>query len=171
MPKYARLNPDDTIAEIRSDLRDRPDDIPAKGVRWFLYEDAKNVDFNFYSLGGLKLSGDVVTNDVKPRELEQIQSTMINKIKSIAEKKIIAIMPIHKQRNFTALGVESLLSYGADVNSWPDQLRNLVTQGVAAFAEIKRIRDVSNAKELEVLALDFQSIQSYDIDAGWPDVV
>ena len=68
-------------------------------------------------------------------------------VKAEAERRILAIMPEYKQRNYLALGLEATVTYGADATQWPSDLQAAHAQAQSAWDQIKAIRLASNALE------------------------
>ena len=102
-------------------------------------------------------------------EIEAMRLSKISKIKAIAERKILAIMPDHKQRNALALGIEMVATHGSDPAGWPADMRAVHSALMGQWASIKAIRAASNTKEAEVAALKTASaVHGYDVTMGWP---
>lgn len=96
-----------------------------------------------------------VTKDV-PRD------RLVAEVKAEAGRRIEAIMPAYKQRNFFALQAELSMSYGPDPKAWPADMQKLAQEGLAAWAQIKAIRARSDEIEaMDPIPLDF------DADEWW----
>jgi len=169
MAKYARLNPDNTIAEIRSDLRELPPDIPHKNVRWRAVAESPAISTEFYTLGDYSLSGDAVVRQKVARSIGEVRTRMVGKVKAIAQRKILAIMPAYKQTNLMALAVENIRAYGPDSSKWPEQMRAIAADADAKWARIKAIRVASDVIEADIMAADFAALEAFDLSKGWPE--
>lgn len=102
-------------------------------------------------------------------EIEAMRSAKVARIKAMAERKILAIMPDHKQRNAQALGIEMVTKHGSDPAGWPADMRAVHSALMGQWASIKAIRAVSNTKEAEVAALKTAAaVHGYDVTTGWP---
>lgn len=86
-----------------------------------------------------------------------------DEVKAEAERRILAIMPEHKQRNSLALGMEMSMEYGSDPANWPAAEQAIQTQVMTAWAAIKAIRAASNTLEaMDPIPADFRA------DSYWP---
>ena len=68
-------------------------------------------------------------------------------VKREAERRILAILPEHKQRNTLATGLEATLTHGPDPANWPADLRTRHTDAMADWARIEALRARSNEIE------------------------
>lgn len=174
MAKYARLNPDDTIAEIRTDLRELPPDIPHKNVRWreLVEQQLDAYRAECYRLGdpSLAIGDKTVTRIRQPvrRDEAEIRDLYIRRVKAEAAQRIEAIMPDYKQRNMLALAVENIRAYGPDTAKWPDEIQAIAADADDRWARIKAIRMASNVIESDIMAADFAALEAFDLSKGWP---
>lgn len=84
-------------------------------------------------------------------------------VKAEAERRIVAIMAPHQQRNVQAKGLEMVLKYGPDVTAWPPAEQARAQDALAKWAAIEAIRAASDVIE----ALD-PIPQDYAADERWP---
>lgn len=102
----------------------------------------------------------VVTIEQKAADLRVAD---IAAVKLEANRRIEAIMPDFKQRNALALGMETVMTYGADPAVWPPQLQQLNGAMLAKWAAIKAIRTKSDEIEaMDPIPADFRD------DTYWP---
>lgn len=87
----------------------------------------------------------------------------VEQIKAEAGRRIEAIMPPYKQRNFLALQAELSMTHGPDPQGWPADMQSLAQEGLAAWARIKAIRSRSDEIEtMDPIPADFTA------DKYWP---
>ena len=89
----------------------------------------------------------IITAERKAADARQIA---IRSIKSECERRILAVMSEHRQRNTLAAGQAATMQYGADPTNWPADLQALQATALAEWAEIERLRSRSN----EIEAMD-----------------
>lgn len=70
-------------------------------------------------------------------------------VKAEAHRRIEAIMPSFKQRNALALGIETVMTYGADPANWPEDLQQVNAAMMDKWTIIKAIR--SRSDEIEAM--------------------
>lgn len=105
--------------------------------------------------------------DKTPEEVAEMVAAKVQDIKAEAQRRILTIMPSHRQVNWLALKAEMDLRYGDPAN-WPADVRKDVANVLGAWDAIKAIRKASDGKEAEVAALtDPREIDAYDTSAGW----
>lgn len=84
-------------------------------------------------------------------------------VKAEAQRRILAIMPEHEQRNYTAMAAEVLFDLRETGRDLTQQEQAMLADGRQKFAQIKAIRAASNAIEAsDPIPLDFQD------DRHWP---
>lgn len=71
-------------------------------------------------------------------------------VKAEANRRIEAIMPDFKQRNALALGMETVMTYGADPANWPAEMQQINAATLGKWTAIKAIRTRSD--EIEAMA-------------------
>lgn len=89
----------------------------------------------------------IVTAEQKAADL---RAADIVAVKAEANRRIEAIMPDFKQRNALALGMETVMTYGADPKDWPPELQQVNAAILAKWAAIKAIRTKSD--EIEAMS-------------------
>lgn len=78
-------------------------------------------------------------------------------VKAEANRRIEAIMPSFKQRNALALGMETVMTYGADPANWPEDLQQVNAAMMDKWAIIKAIRIRSDEIEaMDPIPTDFR---------------
>lgn len=77
----------------------------------------------------------------------------VRQIKEEAQRRILEIMPMHKQLNWTARAIELSLTHGSDPTNWPEEDRAAVPEVLAQYEQIKAIREESDAIEAALLSL------------------
>lgn len=87
---------------------------------------------------------------------------LIETTKSEAERRILAILPEWKQRNYTARAVEKVAAGEVGDDEW-----NMMQ---ASWDQIKAVRVASDAIEAEIAALTHEQAEQYDVAASpfWP---
>ncbi len=103
--------------------------------------DAARIDF--WDTDKLGPQPDTATLDQFPAEI----APTLADVKEEAGRRITAIMPEHKQRNALAEMLDSIGKHGADLAQWPDAERIIAATHQAAWDEIKRLRERSDALE------------------------
>ena len=80
-------------------------------------------------------------------------------VKAEAERRIVLIMPLHRQMNALALAERLRQVTGsADPSDWPAEYQPLVLAANDAFDQINHLRAASNAIEaLEPIPPDFEA--------------
>ncbi len=84
-------------------------------------------------------------------------------VKEEAERRILLIMPVHKQMNALALAERLRQQTGsADPSDWPAEFQPLVAQANAAFDAINVLRAASDRLEaMRPIPPDYQSDQHW----------
>lgn len=90
-------------------------------------------------------TGSVTTDN--DYQLPERPPATVHEVKAEANRRILAIMPEHVQRNTMARGFENVMTYGADVSQWPAEEQQAAAESLAAWAKIKTIRAKSNVIE------------------------
>lgn len=98
----------------------------------------------------------------------QLRERTIAAVKAEAERRILAILPEVKQRNFLALGVEAVTLHGPDPAAWPEDLQATYADVMPKWDQIKAIRAASNAIEATIPE-DAAALAAFDVaGADWP---
>lgn len=101
-------------------------------------------------------------------EIAAMKASKVAAVKREAERRILAVMPEWRQRNFLALGVEMITTYGADPKGWPEDMQALYAKAKEQWDQIKVLRARSDTKEAAVAALSGPvKIDTFDPAAGW----
>jgi len=96
------------------------------------------------------------------------KAVVISQIKAKAAEIILARHPITKQVNAVARSVD-LTEAKADRALTPEEVIEIEDLRLGR-AWIRSVREASNLKEAEALALpDYQAVIKYDLTTGWPE--
>ena len=100
--------------------------------------------------------------DLTSDESEALKATLIAETKAEANRRILAILPEWKQRNYTARAVEKVANGEVGDDEW-----NAMQ---TAWLNIKAVRVASDAIEAEIAALTDEQAGQYDVAASplWP---
>lgn len=71
----------------------------------------------------------------------------IDEVKAEAHRRIVAVMPEHKQRNLTALALETMQEHGTNPALWPAGLKAINDVAKAKWGQIKDLRTKSDEIE------------------------
>jgi len=98
----------------------------------------------------------------RPAALAAWKDRLVSETKAEANRRIVAILPEWKQRNYTARAVEKLAAGEVGDDEW-----NAMN---AAWTAIKAIRVASDGIEAEIAALTDEQAGQYDVAASnlWP---
>lgn len=90
------------------------------------------------------------------------KSSLIARVKAEANRRILAILPEWKQRNYTARAVEKLAAGEVGDDEWSAMS--------AAWTAIKAVRVASDAIEAEISTLTDEQVVQYDVanNHKWP---
>jgi len=100
--------------------------------------------------------------DISAFLVDAQKKSLVSETKAEANRRILAILPEWKQRNYTARAVEKLAAGEVGDDEW-----NAMN---AAWTAIKAIRVASDAIEAEIAALTDEQAGQYDVAASnlWP---
>lgn len=108
--------------------------------------------------------------DLTELEMDILVGKKILQVKEEAGKRILDIMPTHKQINWLALKAEMDLTYGA-FEDWPIEVKNSVAVVLPLWGKIKVLREQSNEIEATVASSkDPKEIRSYDVSKAFDDL-
>ena len=85
-------------------------------------------------------------------------------VKAECRRRILAIMTEDQQRNTLAVGQAATMQFGADPANWPADLQARQAVALAAWAEIERLRQLSNEiEEMEPMPADISSDELWNV--------
>jgi hypothetical protein len=80
-------------------------------------------------------------NPAKARAIRSVD------VKRECERRILEVMPIHKQNTTQAAALDAMMKHGTDPAKWPKKLQERQNSAMAAWTEINRLRERSNEIE------------------------
>lgn len=108
---------------------------------------------------------------VLPKSEDAILTMKLDKVAAIkaeAQRRIIDIMPAHRQTNWLALKAEMDLRHGPDPTNWPEDVRAAVAVVLPLWDQIKALRVRSDVLEAQLMALSAAAaVDAFDPLAGW----
>lgn len=121
-------------------------------------------------------TGEQVTFEIAtPVPLDAARTEAIAAVKAVAEHRILAILPEHKQRNLIARAVEIAATHaGLSPELYPEPERSEWSTGQGLWERIKALRAASDRLELSIAALPdsaavFDFAENIEINPIWPE--
>lgn len=127
----------------------------AEAPDWQLVEDGSVLTrFDFTPADfGAEIAGMAFATDVPAAPVVSLEAVKAARLAKIAEvkaecnRRVIAIMPEHHQRNTLAAGLMAVTQYGQDLASWPADEKARHDAAMIKWAEIERLRARSDLIE------------------------
>lgn len=108
---------------------------------------------------------------VLPKSEDDILTMKLDKVAAIkaeAQRRILEIMPSHRQTNWLALKAEMDFRHGPDPANWPADVQQAVSVVLPLWDQIKALRVRSDAIEASLMALTTASaVDAFNPQAGW----
>lgn len=108
---------------------------------------------------------------VRPKVEDEILTMKLDKVAAIkaeAQRRILDIMPSHRQTNWLAFKAEMDLRHGPDPANWPADVQQAVSVVLPLWDQIKALRVRSDALEASLMALTTASaVDAFNPQAGW----
>jgi len=99
---------------------------------------------------------------------DQRKKDLQTHVNAIAQLRIYAIAPDHKQKNLQRRGLELLLKNGAQPNLWPVEDQKELADGLAIGVQIDAIRTASNRINDDIMACDDgAALSSWDVPGAF----
>jgi hypothetical protein len=86
-------------------------------------------------------------NNVVEIDEAKAKEIMIVRVKREAERRILEIMPVYKQRNNLAKGMVLTTLHGSDTSKWPEDSKQEYGEVISQWSQIEAIRSKSTQIE------------------------
>lgn len=109
-----------------------------------------------------------IVTDKGEDDVAQMKAGKVALVKAEAQRRILDIMPQHRQTNWLALKAEMDLRHGPDPAGWPVEVQEAIAVVLPLWDQIKDLRTRSDEIEASVMAMSTPAaIHSFNPLLGW----